>query len=265
VLFRVLGVPDPHPHQAEARCHQRHHEGGQREELRAPSQGRRPTGIVLWMTAGKAWIIVAGIGAFVPGILRELGVMSDLDEFQRDASRRAAFHAYLVGGLAIVCAITGIHLTGESVKCPAEVVTLLLIVLWLTWLFSYLISFWGAQKTALLVLVAFGAFWTLFGVLSGIGEGGTFIHVLVDHRDRTIRVGISARAWSGIARPVSSHMRRERRATIASRSPTVVVALGTSHAPKLTIHAIAGFPRRRDGGGACDRRPAGALPATSKV
>jgi hypothetical protein len=135
-------------------------------------------GIVLWMTAGKAWIIVAGIGAFVPGILRELGVLRDLDEFQRDASRRAAFHAYLVGGLATVCVITGLHLTGENVKYPADVVTLLLVVLWLTWLFSYLMSFWGAQKTATVVLLAFGAFWALFGVLSGIGEGGTFVQVL---------------------------------------------------------------------------------------
>jgi hypothetical protein len=136
-------------------------------------------GIVLWMTVGKAWIMVAGIGAFVPGMLRELGVLGDLDEFQREASRRAAFHAYLVGGMAIVCVITGLHLTGEHVKYPADVVTLLLIVLWLTWLFSYLMSFWGAQKTASVLLLAFGAFWALFGVLSGIGEGGTFGEVLV--------------------------------------------------------------------------------------
>jgi len=136
-------------------------------------------GIVLWMTAGKAWIIVAGVGAFVPGILRELGVMRDLDEFQRDASRRAAFHAYLIGGLAIVCVITVLHLTGENVKYPADVVTLLLLILWLTWLFSYLMSFWGAQRTAATVLLAFGAFWALFGVLDGIGEGGTPVGILV--------------------------------------------------------------------------------------
>ncbi|MCG6954468.1 MAG: hypothetical protein LJF04_00625 [Gemmatimonadetes bacterium] len=136
-------------------------------------------GIVLWMTVGKAWIIVAGIGAFVPGILRELGVMRDLDEFQREASRRAAFHAYLIGGLATVCVITGLHLTGENVKYPADVVTLLLVILWLTWLFSYLMSFWGAQTTAAAVLLAFGSFWALFAVLDGIGEGGTFVEILV--------------------------------------------------------------------------------------
>ncbi len=136
-------------------------------------------GIVLWMTVAKAWIMVAGIGAFVPGILRELGVMQDLDEFQRDASRRAAFHAYLVGGLAIVSVITGIHLTGESVRYPVEIVTLLLVILWLTWLFSYLMSFWGAQKTAVVVLLAFGAFWALFGILSGIGEGSTLVAIVV--------------------------------------------------------------------------------------
>ena len=136
-------------------------------------------GIVLWMTAGKAWILLAGIGAFVPGILRELGVMRDLDEFQREASRRAAFHAYLVGGLAVVCIITGLHLFGETVEYPADMVTLILVILWLTWLFSYLMSFWGPQNTAVVVLLAFGAFWALFGVLSGIGEGGTFVEIVV--------------------------------------------------------------------------------------
>jgi hypothetical protein len=136
-------------------------------------------GIVLWMTVGKEWIIVAGIGAFVPGILRELGVMRDLDEFQREASRRAAFHAYLIGGLATVCVLAALHLSGDTVKHPADVVTLILAILWLTWLFSYLMFRWGAQKTAAAVLFTFGAFWTLFGVLSGIGEGGSFWEILV--------------------------------------------------------------------------------------
>lgn len=127
-------------------------------------------GIVLWMTVGKEWIIVAGIGAFVPGILRELGIMRDLDEFQREVSRRAAFHAYLVGGLSTAGIITGLHLTGNTVEYPGEMVTLILIILWMVWLFSYLLAFWGAQKTASVVLLAFGSFWILFGVLSGIGE-----------------------------------------------------------------------------------------------
>lgn len=137
-------------------------------------------GIILWMTAGKAWILVAGIGAFVPGILRELGLVRDLDEFQREASRRAAFHAYLIGGLATVLTITGLHLSGDSVRYPSDLLTLVLVILWLTWLFSYLMSFWGPQRTASTVLLAFGAFWLIFAVGSGIAEGGGgFLGILV--------------------------------------------------------------------------------------
>lgn len=136
-------------------------------------------GIVLWMTAGKAWIIVAGLGAFVPGILRELGVMHDLDEFQREASRRAAFHAYLVGGLATVCIITALHLGDESVAYPADMVTLILCILWVTWLFSYLLTFWGPQRTAMVVLLAFGSFWALFAILDGASGAKTVMDGVV--------------------------------------------------------------------------------------
>ncbi len=129
-------------------------------------------GIVLWMTLSKPWILVAGIGAFGPGILRELGVMRDLDEFQRRASHRAAFHAYLVGGLAIVCVASAVYFSGDQVLSPGDTLTILLALLWMTWLFSYLMSFWGPQTTATVVLLTFGAFWALFSVLSGIGEGG---------------------------------------------------------------------------------------------
>jgi len=135
-------------------------------------------GVFLWMTVGKAWILLAGLGAFVPGILRELGVLHDLDEFQREASRRAAFHAYLVGGLATVALVTAIHLGGE-VPYPADVVTLVLVVLWMTWLFSYLTAFLGPQKTATWILLTFGAFWLLFALLDGASEATGVVEAIV--------------------------------------------------------------------------------------
>lgn len=130
-------------------------------------------GLMLWMTVDKAWILVAGLGAFVPGILRELGLVRDLDEFQRDASRRAAFHAYLVGGLATAAIVSAIHLTGGEVAYPGELLTLVLAILWMTWLFSYLLAFWGPRRTATAVLSAFGAFWLLFAVLDGASGAET--------------------------------------------------------------------------------------------
>jgi len=40
-----------------------------------------------------------GVGAFGPGILRELGWLKDQDEFQRRAAHRAGYHAFAVTGL----------------------------------------------------------------------------------------------------------------------------------------------------------------------
>lgn len=127
-------------------------------------------GVLLWMVAGKAWLVVAGLGAFGPGILRELGWLDDLDEFQREASRRAAHHAYLIGGLVTTLVITGLHLDGRPPEFPAELITFILVVFWLTWMFSYLMAYWGPTRTASRVLLAFGGFWALFVVLDAIGE-----------------------------------------------------------------------------------------------
>lgn len=121
-------------------------------------------GVVLWATTWKGWIIVCGLGAFGPGILRELGWLHDLDEFQREASRRAAYHAYLVGGMVTTLVITGLHIDGRPPAFPDEVITVLLVVFWLTWMFSYLMAYWGPQKTASRVLLSFGGFWLLFVV-----------------------------------------------------------------------------------------------------
>ena len=41
-------------------------------------------GVGLWMTVGKELLWVAGLGAFGPGLLRELGWQNDQDEFQRE-------------------------------------------------------------------------------------------------------------------------------------------------------------------------------------
>jgi len=127
-------------------------------------------GVLLWMVAGKEWLIVSGLGAFGPGILRELGWLDDLDEFQREASRRAAHHAYLVGGLVTVLVISGLHVDGRPPEFPAELITFLLVVSWLTWMFSYLMAYWGPVRTASRVLLSFGAFWALFVMLDAVGE-----------------------------------------------------------------------------------------------
>ena len=47
---------------------------------------------------------------------------------------------------------------------------LILVILWMTGLFSALLAYWGARKTASRVLLTFGSFWAVFVIASVIGE-----------------------------------------------------------------------------------------------
>jgi hypothetical protein len=130
-------------------------------------------GILLWMFVDKGFLIVAGLGAFGPGILRELGVLGDRDEFQLQSDRRAGYHAYLGGGLIAVGVVSYLEGSGAAAQPAGEWVGLVLLVLWLGWLFSTLMSYWGAVKTTTGILLTVGSFWALFGfadVLAGIGS-----------------------------------------------------------------------------------------------
>lgn len=58
-------------------------------------------GAVLAGSVDMAFLVVFGAGVFGPGALRELGVLNDQDEFQREASRVAGYRAYLAAGLFV--------------------------------------------------------------------------------------------------------------------------------------------------------------------
>ena len=89
---------------------------------------------------------------------------NDQDEFQRQAARRAGYHAYLVGGFAAVLTIATMKFREANLDPPATWIAFVLIILWATWLFSSLLAYWGAQKTAARVLVVYGAFWAVFAI-----------------------------------------------------------------------------------------------------
>lgn len=127
-------------------------------------------GVLLFMFVEEGLLVVAGLGAFGPGILREIGWLRDHDEFQRQAAHRAGYHAYLIGGLATVLVVSALRWSGSGLEASAEWVTLILVILWITWLFSALLAYWGARKTASRVLFTFGSFWAVFVIASLIGE-----------------------------------------------------------------------------------------------
>lgn len=133
------------------------------------SSGLVVAGIALALFVSMGFLILSGIGAFGPGMLRELGVLRDEDEFQREARYRAGYLAYLAGGFTAVLTVAILRWRSVDLEEGAIWVALVLAVLWLTWLFSSLFTYWGARRTASRVLVAFGTFWAIFE-LGHLGE-----------------------------------------------------------------------------------------------
>lgn len=128
-------------------------------------------GILLAVTANMSFLILAALGTFGPGILRELGWLRDQDEFQRQAARRAGYHAYLTGGFLAIVLIALLRAGQANLDDAASMTAaLLLVILWLTWLFSALMDYLDPQRAASRTLVVFGLFWLMFVVLSHATE-----------------------------------------------------------------------------------------------
>jgi hypothetical protein len=120
------------------------------------------SGVVLYVLVSKPFLVLIGLGAFGPGIFRELGWLRDQDEFQVQTTRRAGYHAYLTGGLVTVLVLSLMEVRGPLTGDASEWILLVLVVLWMTWLFSSVMAFWGAPRTAARVLSTFGLFWAVF-------------------------------------------------------------------------------------------------------
>jgi hypothetical protein len=129
-------------------------------------------GILLWMFVWKGFLVVAGLGAFGPGFLREMGWLRDHDEFQRQAAHRAGYHAYLVGGFTAVCVLGLLEWSPPTVSEAMEWIRFIVVVLWLTWLFSALLAYWGARSTVSRMLRIVGSFWLVFVVASWLEISG---------------------------------------------------------------------------------------------
>jgi hypothetical protein len=126
------------------------------------------------LTSWTEWaLLLVAFGAFGPGLLREFGRLADQDEFQRLAAYRAGFHAFLATGVAGFAVFAWLRGGGRPAPDAADVPAVLLAVLWFTWLLSSLVQFWGAEKAAARLLVAFGVVWLAFAVVSNVGSEWT--------------------------------------------------------------------------------------------
>jgi hypothetical protein len=126
-------------------------------------------GLVLGATVDMAWMILFALGAFGPALLREIGVLGDQDEFQREATRGAGHHAYLAGGLFLTAAILGTSWGRRDLDHDRISASVALAVLVMVYLLGYLTRFWGPRRAAFRILIAFGTFWLAFVVLGHRG------------------------------------------------------------------------------------------------
>jgi len=125
-------------------------------------------GVFLGATVDMAFLILAAAGIYVPNLLRELGLLRDRDELQREASRRAAMHAYLVGGLFTMAVVIANEWGSADLDDNAYSAAVLLLAFLVPYFCSYLTSFWGARRAAQRILLAFGLFWLLFNILGNL-------------------------------------------------------------------------------------------------
>ena len=143
-------------------------------------------GFVLAQWFHWGFIALIGLGTFGPGILRELGWLHDQDEFQRRAAHRAGYHAFIVTGLAafLIYAYTR---SGGTLKEAEELSLVYIALLWFTWMFSSLFSYWGPHRTAFRILITFGCVWGVFIIASHLTEPVTMLMeslILVPFLDR---------------------------------------------------------------------------------
>jgi hypothetical protein len=141
--------------------------------------------IVGFLLTSVSWwfFLLVAVGTLGPGIAREAGWLRDKDEFQRRAHYRAGYHAFLTVGLAAF-ALVAFFRAGGTVEHPYRIATFFLALLWFTWFLSSLLAYWGPQKTAARVLIAFGSVWLVFAILSNLGTEWTgwaalFLHPLL--------------------------------------------------------------------------------------
>jgi hypothetical protein len=136
-------------------------------------------GLALAQWRHWGFLALMGVGAFGPGILRELGWLNDQDEFQRRAAHRAGYHAFIITGL-VAFLIYAYTRSGGSFKEAEELSMVYLSLLWFTWMFSSLFAYWGPRRTAFQILIGFGCVWGLFNILGNLRDPlGMFMQLLI--------------------------------------------------------------------------------------
>jgi MFS family permease len=149
----------------------------------------KPVGAVagIFVIAGFAlagvsywFLLLVAVGTVGPGYLRELGWLRDQDEFQRRAAHRAGYHAFLVTVFVAFLALAYTRSGVRNLREPEELSTFFLALMWFTWLWSSLVNYWGARRTAFRILVIFGSVVGVFNILGDLKDPlGMLMQLLV--------------------------------------------------------------------------------------
>ena len=145
------------------------------------------------------FVAICALGAFGPGILRELGWLRDQDEFQRRAAQRAGYHAYLVTGFVAFLLLAYTRSGDRQLEHAEELSTLFLALLWFTQLFSSLFSYWGPHKTAFRILLIFGGAWGVFNILGNLESPVGMLMQLLVTTAPFFLLAYAARRWPKVA------------------------------------------------------------------
>lgn len=129
------------------------------------------SGSVLAGLFGAWFLLLAALGAFGPGVLREAGWLRDKDELQLRAAHRAGYHAYVACGIAAFVSLAYLRSGIRDAADSQNLALLFLALLWCTWFLSALLSYWGPRKTAARILTAVGVFWLALMIINNLGPG----------------------------------------------------------------------------------------------
>jgi hypothetical protein len=155
-------------------------------------------GLLLGTTVHMGFLSLMAAGAFGPGVLRQFGLLGDLDEFQKEAAAKSGLRAYLATGVLLMVVVIAENWQGLSLSndaLPASTVVILMLVIYYS---SYCLSFWETRKAVSRVLLAFGLFWLVFAVLSHTGGPWSLLVGVLAVPGPFILAAILCRRWPGI-------------------------------------------------------------------
>jgi len=153
---------------------------------------------ILLTSVNWGFVVLVAAGMFGPGVLRELGCICDKDEFQRRGDHRAGYHAFLAAGIAAFLLVAYVRSGERHLEDSEELATLFLSLLWLTWLFSSLISYWGPHKTAERILLTFGVLWLLFNIAGNLKNPVSMLMQVLFTAAPFFVLAFTARRWPRI-------------------------------------------------------------------